>query len=245
MTYVKSTKGKNLLVYAEYIFEKDYTKNEKTYWKCIKYNMYKCCGRVHTVNDEVVLHKNTHNHTPNITEISTKTIINELKETASSQVTSTPHQIVTNTISTISSQAISGALPSVATMKKTVQRLRRCKNAPVNPSTLSEINIIDPYTFTLNKKPFLLYDSGSDDVNRILLFSTEENLKILSDQCHWFIDGTFKSSPQLFTQILTIHAIKYDTVLPLVFALVPNKTRDSYTKIIKELLNLENNLQPA
>lgn len=246
MTYVKSTKGKNLLIHAEYIFEKDYTKNEKTYWKCIKYNMYKCRGRAHTVNDEVILHKNTHNHTPNIIEISTKTIINELKKTASSQVSSTPHQIITNTISTISSQAISGALPSVATMKKTVQRLKRCENAPpVNPSTLSEITIIEPYTFTLNNKPFLLYDSGSDDVNRILLFSTEENLKILSDQYHWFIDGTFKSSPQLFTQLLTIHAIKYDTVLPLVFALVPNKTRDSYTKIIKELLNLEKNLRPA
>ncbi|KAL4105220.1 hypothetical protein QTP88_020483 [Uroleucon formosanum] len=139
------------------------------------------------LNDEVVLHTNTHNHTPNITEISTKTIINELKETAST---------------------ISGALPSVATMKKTVQRLRRCKNAlPVNPSTLSEITIIDPYTLTLNNKPFLFYDSGSDDVNRILLFSTEDNLKILSDQCHWFIDGTIKSSPQLFTQLLTIYAI--------------------------------------
>jgi hypothetical protein len=64
-------------------------------------------------------------------------------------------------------------------MKKTVQILRHCKNAPpVIPSTLTEINIIDSYTLTLNNKPFLLYDSGSDDVNRILLFSTEENLKI-------------------------------------------------------------------
>jgi len=44
MTYVKSTKEKNLFVYKEYIFEKDYAKNEKTYWKCIKYNIYKCRG---------------------------------------------------------------------------------------------------------------------------------------------------------------------------------------------------------
>jgi hypothetical protein len=29
MTYVKNTKGKSLLVYAEYIFEKDYTKMKK------------------------------------------------------------------------------------------------------------------------------------------------------------------------------------------------------------------------
>jgi len=203
--------------------------------------VHKCRGRAHTVNDEVVLHKNNHNHTPNMTEIRTKTIINELKETASSQVTSTPHQIVVNTTSNVSSQAISGALPSVAAMKKMIERLRCRKNAPpVNPSTLSEIIIFEPYTLTLSNNSFLLYDSGSDDVNRILLFSIEQNLKILaSDQCHWFIDGTFKSSPQFFSQVLTIHAIKYDTVLPLVFALVPNKIRDSYSKILQELLNLE------
>lgn len=70
------------------------------------------------------------------------------------------------------------------------------------------------------------------------MFSTDQNLKILvSDQCHWIIDGTFKSSPQLFTQLLTMHAIKYDTVLPSVFTLMPNKTRDSYTMIGQELLN--------
>ncbi|KAF0761252.1 Uncharacterized protein FWK35_00020363, partial [Aphis craccivora] len=98
------TKEKKLLVYEEYIFEKHYTKNEKTYWKCnkcIKYNMYKCRDRAHTINDE----------------------------TASIQVISTPLQIVANTISTVSSQAIAGALSTVATMKKTVQRITRCKNA--------------------------------------------------------------------------------------------------------------------
>jgi hypothetical protein len=28
-------------------------KMKKTYWKCIKYNIYKCRGRVHSVNDKV------------------------------------------------------------------------------------------------------------------------------------------------------------------------------------------------
>ncbi|KAL4103954.1 hypothetical protein QTP88_019271 [Uroleucon formosanum] len=34
----KRSKGKELLVYLGYIFGKDYVKNEKTYWKCIRYN---------------------------------------------------------------------------------------------------------------------------------------------------------------------------------------------------------------
>jgi len=116
MTYVKSTKGQDLLVHEEFIFKKDYTNetNEKTYWKCIKYNTYKCTGRAHTKNTRVVLHKDTHNHIPGVTEISAIVIINDLKDTASSQVTSTAYQIVTNSISAISFQAISGTLPSVA-----------------------------------------------------------------------------------------------------------------------------------
>jgi len=33
LEYVKSSKGKDLLVFVGYLFEKDFTKNGKTYWK--------------------------------------------------------------------------------------------------------------------------------------------------------------------------------------------------------------------
>lgn len=33
--YIQSSKGKDLLVYVGYIFEKDYEKKEKTHLKCI------------------------------------------------------------------------------------------------------------------------------------------------------------------------------------------------------------------
>jgi len=46
----------------------------------------------------------------------------------------------------------------------------------------------------------------------------------------------------LFTQILSIHAIKYNAVLPLVFALISKKSKESYTRVARELLILENNL---
>lgn len=37
LEYVKSSKRKDLLVFVGYIFEKNYTKNGKAYWKCLKY----------------------------------------------------------------------------------------------------------------------------------------------------------------------------------------------------------------
>jgi len=61
---------------------------------------------------------------------------------------------------------------------------------------LSELIIFESYNITLDYEQFLLYDSGVNDNNRILLFSTKNNLKILaSEQSHWFIDGMFKLSP--------------------------------------------------
>ena len=57
LEYVKSSKGKDLLGFVGYVFEKDYTKNGKTYWKCLKYNTDKCLGRAHTKDDTVIHHK--------------------------------------------------------------------------------------------------------------------------------------------------------------------------------------------
>lgn len=245
LEHVKSSKGKDLLVSIRYLFEKDYTKNGKTYWKCIKYNTDKCLGRAHTKDNAVVHHKDEHNHIPNAAEIGAKKLIQKVKETATSQIEATPHQVISQIPS--SSQAICAALPSVPAMKKIVPRIRRRETASLsNPLTLAELILIEPYTHTLNNDPFILYDSSVGNDNWILLFSTDENLKILaSEQCHWFIDGTFKSSPHLFTQLLTIHTIKFNAVLPLVFALLPNKTKDSYDRVARELLNLNKNLQPA
>ena len=64
-------------------------------------------------------------------------------------------------------------------------------------------------------------------------------------QCnHWYADGTFKSAPQLFTQIYTIYAMKYDNVIPTIFVLMPNKTQPSYNQLFSALKRLKPNLNP-
>jgi len=110
MTYIKSTKRQDLLVHMEFIFEKDYTNetNEKTYWKVNNGNVLNIIltsvqdRHIQNIGTKGVLHKDTHNHTPDVTEISAKVTINKLKDIAcSSQITSTPYQIVANSISAI------------------------------------------------------------------------------------------------------------------------------------------------
>ena len=65
------------------------------------------------------------------------------------------------------------------------------------------------------------------------------------DHCdHWYADGTFKAAPPLFTQIYTIHAVKYNSTIPTVFALMPNKSQDTYVRLFNAIKDLEPNLNP-
>ena len=89
---------------------------------------------------------------------------------------------------------------------------------------------------------FLLFDSGPSP-HRILLFSTMENLRTLSQCDHWFMDGTFKSAPPLFTQIFSVHGLKSKRTFPLVYGLLPNKEEDSYTRFLTAMNALAQSAQ--
>jgi len=61
----------------------------------------------------------------------------------------------------------------------------------------------------------------NDKENSIVGFSTEQNIKALCDVNKIYVDGTFKSCPKNFTQLFTIHGLKNDVYLPLVFFYCP------------------------
>lgn len=47
----------------------------------------------------------------------------------------------------------------------------------------------------------------------------------------WFADGTFKTSPLIFSQVYTIHVlIKENIIIPTIYALLPNKTEETYIR---------------
>ena len=70
-------------------------------------------------------------------------------------------------------------------------------------SSRETIIISNDLPLTYSKVSFLLSDTGSLDRDRILIFSTERNLKIQID--NWLVDGTFAVSTDLFYQLFTIN----------------------------------------
>ena len=59
---------------------------------------------------------------------------------------------------------------------------------------------------------------------------------MLNSSSHLIVDGTFKTSPNLFTQLLTMHALLDDGWrIPAAYGLLPGKTEVLYTKLLEQL----------
>ncbi len=114
----------------------------------------------------------------------------------------------------------------------TNQRAKRVCDEEVGPKTLDDLKLPDAYSITFSGVPFV-----TDIINgteRILLFTTNENLKWLQEAKFWIIDGTFETVPALFRQLYSIHAPGGGNVnsqiVPLVYALMSTKTEELYQR---------------
>ncbi|XP_071089379.1 uncharacterized protein [Haliotis cracherodii] len=127
----------------------------------------------------------------------------------------------------------------------TVLYKSRTKVRPPLPTIRSGINLPDNYKQTTTGDRFLLH---SEDNNKLMIFSTANNLRHLAAAETYFCDGTFSMCPNLFYQIYTIHAFVHGKMFPLVYALLPAKKQTTYIRlfqIIKEKAQLLNmRLQP-
>ncbi|XP_022161694.1 uncharacterized protein LOC111027604 [Myzus persicae] len=112
------------------------------------------------------------------------------------------------------------------------------------PTNMRDLLIPEKYTYTVAGDKFLQFDSCASD-NRIIIFSTQKNLDLMATCDHWYADGTFKTSPPLFKQVSTIHAIKYNNVLPTFYSLLPDICQDTYSSVLDKLKLLKPGLSPV
>lgn len=115
-------------------------------------------------------------------------------------------------------------LPPMHNFKQQIDRRRKketdfCKEV----KTLKELVIQEKNKLTKSGKDFILFDSGYEDEERIIILSTRENIEFLNSESVWYVDGTFEISPDIFKQLFTINVIKNNRNLPLVYCFLSNK----------------------
>src|SRR5262245_15081915 len=102
LEFVKSQKGKDLLLLRGHLFVEERRTNETTTWKCTFYKKIKCSARAKTNALEVIEEpEHDHTHAPDLALAKAKKIVSELKERAA-DVQETTKQIVAGATTNIS-----------------------------------------------------------------------------------------------------------------------------------------------
>ena len=130
------------------------------------------------------------------------------------------------------SSDVAPTLPTYSSFKSSMYRSRQ-KTLPLLPKTRAEIDLTGDWVNTLSGERFLLQNESSS--NRILIFSTDAMLYLLCDLDAIYVDGTFQVCPSMFIQLFTIIAFVHGQQFPLVYALLPSKTRADYNRMFTYL----------
>ncbi|KFD59233.1 hypothetical protein M514_28588, partial [Trichuris suis] len=93
------------------------------------------------------------------------------------------------------------------------------------------------YMMTKRGEPFLMHDSGAEDEERVLIFSTQENVRHLSASATLFCDGTFKTAPTQFAQLFTVHGVVLGYPVPLVYALTTRKREQTHRYVHQRIID--------
>jgi len=89
--------------------------------------------------------------------------------------------------------------PEYSTIRDQGVKKRNVKNEFVSHVD----DIPNSLQFTLNNRKFLQHDSGLSDKSRSIIFYNEEFIEYIKSVHVWVVDGTFKSAPNEFYQLLT------------------------------------------
>ena len=214
--------------------------NGNKYFKCSLKTSKKCKGRG-IIGKDGFQHSKPHNHAPNIASVERAVARAEMRERARTTV-EPPHEIRRASEGKIS-QCAREEMPMGPQVNRYIRRYRsQVDGGPPQPRDAEDVNTAG-YGETIGQpgalpERFLLYDSHEDEEyggKRLMLFASIWWLDNLAANKHWAADGTFKVSPNVFSQVYTIHASVLGYTVPCVYALLSEKTEASYRLMLRQI----------
>ena len=225
-----------------YVFQKAWANDIKCY-KCFLRRKGQCKAKIKLSAEDAFLNQlNEQTHPPSQVRVEATKIKACIKDRAGNTIDAS-QQILGAELRNVS-EATAVALPSLNNMRRNIRHQRDDLNMPAVPQRREDIPVLtNNYQITNRGNRFPLFDSGAGDMNRLIIFATNDAIRLLATNPHWFMGGTFKVCPKLFFQIYTIHAMINHRIFPCVFALLPNKTEATYNRFLTEVLNALRNIR--
>lgn len=218
--------------YGGHIYNKDVKLKDRTRWRCVD---RKCIGVLILDKDSTVSCVSTHIHAPDIYKTNSIISSNTMYERAKT-TNEHPIEIITKETSKMAPAEIR-YLPKP---KSVVCRMSKQRNKIIGYTKKDFDDIPDSLKVALNGDKFLQWDTGFYDLNRMIIFYTNESVKYLRESDVWLLDGTFKSCPTDFYQLYTIHSYVFGRSYQFIYCLMSNKTENSYLQFfsyIKDKIN--------
>ena len=200
-----------------------------------------CTSNVSTRNRILIAEPSQHsdNCFPDLASKIVRSKINDMKDMMRADTTPAKRvydQVARTIIHELNAEERVSKMPRYESVVRTLYKARRSAMLAL-PQSIQDIELPHEFKHTNEGAPFLLADDRENE-NRILVFSTDRSIELLSMQSKWYCDGTFKRCPGLFAQMYTIHSMPFDGfMLPLVYALLPSKTNLVYRRLLTIILN--------
>ena len=166
--FLKTQKDGELFVHKNFLYSiNSQSKKDPNlkFYTCVERKT--CKARIHVLNNKYLKMVTEHNHLADVAKVEAKRVMTYCKQqaTASQDATS---RILQDALCG-QSQAVAGALPSVSSMKRTIQRQRTGAQIPEEFKTVRIFK---------REEDWLHYDS-TEGGKRIVIFTTKKNLELL------------------------------------------------------------------
>ena len=236
MDMTKSNMGGLKLCYGGYTYVKKAKSTNSIRWECSEKKGHVCVGAISTTPDidAVIGSKREHSHPPCETTTSVMKLRLEIKENSKKRKRKT-NQILAEALHGASND-VRAAIGKAETIRRDIRRQKRGVR-PKEPKSLAELNLDGVWITTggADPKPFLIHDSGPDATNRVLVFASDECLRLLANSNHWYMDGTFSLAPKFSKQVYVIRVPFGESAVSCVYALLPGKSQVIYEELFEAI----------
>ena len=154
----------------------------------------------------------------------TYTINEQIKADEAACTGSSTQKVLSNALAKATREC-SSKMPVVPHLRRKIRHENRSQ--PPTPTGF-DFELPVKYMQAMSGEDFLLEDSKvSGTGKRCLVLATNKNIEILNSYGNWFFDGSFKSCPDNFYQVYTVHCLVDGTTFPCIYALLPDKRQIS------------------
>lgn len=225
MQKIKSQRNKEIILKDGFIYNMDRQFGDKMRWRC---RVTGCRAFLLVNRSNIIKEEYQHTHEPDHAKCSKLAYLHEIKSRAADTM-ERPVDIISNNIKEITEQ-VAAEMPEMDSMKKTIRRVR---NEIVGAASVYFYDLPAELIRDDQGNLFLKKDTGHQNPDRIIIFSNEFKSKYI-EKCEFIlIDGTFKSCPVGFSQVLVIHGIILGSSYPLFYCLLKSKREQTYVKCLE------------